>query len=68
MEKARMNKEKEGLLRRLHSIDARLDDMEAEKCALLETIDRPPAKSRYSGINGGGEDVSAVPGGFRLRY
>lgn len=68
MEKARMNKEKESILLRLNSIEARLEDMEAEKCALMVSIDKPREKNRASGVVENGEVVSEVPAGFRLKY
>jgi hypothetical protein len=68
MEKARMIKEKEGLLRRVESIDSRMEAMETEKNALLESIGRPGENSRASGDVKNGEAVSKTSAGFRLKY
>jgi hypothetical protein len=68
MEKARMIKEKEGLLRRMKSIDTRIEAMETEKNTLLDSIGRPGENGRSSGEVKTGEAVSDVPAGFRLKY
>jgi hypothetical protein len=68
MEKARMIKEKEGLVRRILSIDTRIEAMETEKNALLDSIGRPGEKGRPSGEVKNGEPVSGHPAGFRLKY
>jgi hypothetical protein len=68
MEAARMNKERDSILQRLHSIESRLRQMEVEKCRLLESVGRPPAPGRCSRDAGGGETDPGNSTGFRLRY
>lgn len=68
MEAARMNKERENLLQRLHSIESRLQGMEAEKCRLLESVGRPPAQSRRSQVAEAGDAGAGGSAEFRLRY
>jgi hypothetical protein len=68
MESARMNKEREGILQRLKSIEARLKEIEAEKCHLLESIGKSAGKSRSFRAAGGRENCSADLEGLRFRY
>lgn len=68
LEAARMNKERDSILQRLQSIEARLQEMEAEKCRLLESVGRPPANNRRSQTAEAGEPDAGGSAEFRLRY
>ena len=69
MEKARRAKEREGAAHRVNSIDARFNDIEAEKAVLLKTL-AEKNRGDLSGVSGTGSQKDAHPSatGFKIKY
>ena len=69
MEKARRGKEREGAMHRVKNIDARLREIEAEKAALLQTMDE---RSAGDAIDAPGDEPKPAPrrstGRLKIRY
>jgi hypothetical protein len=63
MEKARKNLESEKARQRMADIAARLQDIEAEKAALLQAVAPPGPEAERPG-----PDPLRSPGGLKIRY
>ena len=60
MEKARRGKERESAMGRVKKIDARFEDIETEKTALLKTLEKSDKPNRATNRNN--------DGGFKIKY
>lgn len=68
MEKLRKGREKESALKRLQDLDARLDDIEREKAALLHALAERGAARAATASPGGRPAFSGSAAGLKLRY
>ena len=69
MEKARRGKEKESALNRVQNIDARFQEIEAEKSELLAAIDLTSADDAHANpANGSKRAPAHNKGGFKISY
>lgn len=64
MEKARRTKERESAMMRVNNIDARCNEIEAEKKALLKMV----AEDRQEDCQKKHSNKKCAPGNFKIRY